>query len=74
VQRLPEPNRRELELGRWAHGDDEPRRLRHSLHLSCYREELLRPFDAMLEDYASLGDTRVVDDLKRILETARGMS
>jgi hypothetical protein len=48
--------------------------VRHALHLACYREELLRPFDAMLEDYAALRDERVVEDLKRILETARGTS
>lgn len=71
-RKAPAPNRRELELGHWAHGDDIARRLRHSLHLAQYREELLGPFEAMLEDYASLGDERVVDELRRLLETARG--
>lgn len=72
ARKVPAPNRRELELGHWAHGDDIARRLRHSLHLAHYREELLAPFEAMLEDYEALGDERVVEELRRLLETARG--
>ncbi len=72
MRRVPAPNRRELELGHWAHGDDIARRLRHSLDLARYREELLGPFEEMLADYEALGDERVVNDLLRLLETARG--
>ncbi len=72
MRTLPDPNRRERELGEWAYGDDPQHALRHSLRLASYREELLKPFDAMLEDYATLKDQRVVEDLLRILQTARG--
>lgn len=67
----PVANLREQDLARWVHGDT-PEGARLAAHLARYREELLRPFEEMGQDYTTLGDMRVSEDLRRLLVTARG--
>lgn len=70
---VPEPNDRERDLALWVVGQDEAARVRYARILAHYREELLRPFDDMLQDYHAIGDARVTTDLTRIIETLRGV-
>ena len=66
----PSPTERERALAHWhAQGFEQ----RYALQLACYREELLRPFEAMLEDYEALGDQRVTKQLTHIIQTIRGV-